>query len=120
MSVQNKENYNPKLTTKKQVTAVTQAPNPNTVEGAVSIAANFVEEAASQQAVTVSRAVTARNAAKMRLKELSREKADFQDRAELLRAQYTAATMALESHLADIDEEIQLITTGFGAEDEQY
>jgi hypothetical protein len=65
-------------------------------------------EAASQTAPMTSRAQLARNEIQLKVNGLIRERADFEDRRSLLKAQYEAADNGLAQQVADIDETLAL------------
>lgn len=65
-------------------------------------------EAAPQTAPMTSRAVALLNRQKQEVSSLQREKADFEDRRALLKAQFEAADLALLAHVTDIDEALAL------------
>jgi predicted nucleic acid-binding Zn-ribbon protein len=65
-------------------------------------------EAASQVAPMTSRAQLARNEIQLKVNGLIRERADFEDRRSLLKAQYEAADNGLAQQVADIDETLAL------------
>lgn len=67
-----------------------------------------ITEAAAQTAPMTSRAVALLNRQKAEVASLLREKADFEDRRGLLKAQYEAADLALMAHVTDIDEALAL------------
>lgn len=95
-----------------------KAPPPaqTSVEAAIEAAGRLTAEAAAMTAPIMSRAVVARNAADMRLKELDRERADLTDRQALLTAQYQSAMAGLQEHITDIDDEVALIRGGIGGQ----
>jgi hypothetical protein len=65
-------------------------------------------EAASQTAPMTSRAVALANRQAVEVGALKRERADFEDRRSLLKAQYEAADNGLAQQVADIDETLAL------------
>lgn len=65
-------------------------------------------EAASQTAPMTSRAVALANRQQVEVGALKRERADFEDRRSLLKAQYEAADLALLAHVTDIDDALAL------------
>jgi hypothetical protein len=67
-----------------------------------------ITEAASQTAPMTSRAQLARNEIQLKVNGLIRERADFEDRRSLLKAQYEAADNGLAQQVADIDETLAL------------
>lgn len=67
-----------------------------------------VAEAAAQVAPITSRAQLARNDIQLKVNGLIRERADFEDRRSLLKAQYEAADNGLAQQVADIDETLAL------------
>ena len=70
-----------------------------------------ITEAASQTAPMTSRAVALLNRHKQEVASLQREKADFEDRRALIKAQYEAADLALLAHVTDIDDALALYTS---------
>lgn len=67
-----------------------------------------ITEAASQTAPMTSRAVALANRQQAEVNTLQRERADFEDRRTLLKAQYEAADLALLAHVTDIDDALAL------------
>lgn len=65
-------------------------------------------EAASQTAPMTSRAVALANRQAVEVGQLKRERADFEDRRALLKAQFDAADLALLAHVTDIDDALAL------------
>jgi hypothetical protein len=67
-----------------------------------------ITEAASQTAPMTSRAQLARNEIQLKVNVLIRERADFEDRRALLKAQYEAADNGLAQQITDIDDALAL------------
>jgi predicted nucleic acid-binding Zn-ribbon protein len=67
-----------------------------------------ITEAASQTAPMTSRAVALANRQQAEVNALKRERADFEDRRSLLKAQFDAADLALLAHVTDIDDALAL------------
>lgn len=67
-----------------------------------------VAEAAAQTAPLTSRAIALQNRQQIEVNALRRERADFEDRRALLKAQFDAADLALLAHVTDIDDALAL------------
>lgn len=89
------------MATKAQTKLALVTPDLEQMEAAIT-------EAASQTAPMTSRAVALLNRQKVEVGQLKREKADFEDRRSLLKAQFDAADLALLAHVTDIDDALAL------------
>jgi len=89
------------MATKSQTKLALVQPDLEQMEAAIT-------EAASQTAPMTSRAVALANRQAVEVGQLKRERADFEDRRSLLKAQFDAADLALLAHVTDIDDALAL------------